>query len=322
VKVQAVVTFPDLSKLPIGTRNAYAIKVAVMADGSVLSLPVNVLVGIRSGSRLLMVAGVHGNEYDGITAQLELFQELDPALLSGTVVMVPVANPPAFRAVRRRNPADEVDMNRVFPGDPKKSVTHQLAYQLFHEVLPGTDLMLSMHGWLATGLVTPYVEYPKNSPVTAVSREAARVFGLDYIEAYAWPSGEFGDTAARAGIPAIEVEIGGANTTSAERRALYKRGAMNLMRHLGILPEPLVNTGYTKEITRSELLAPIGGVFVRHMEIGERVEVGQGLAAIFDFHGNPLAQINAPTGGILATIHMPAAIEPGDTAAIIFHPQV
>jgi predicted deacylase len=312
---------PDLSALPPASRYCFSLYVARMADGSELCLPVNVLIGASPGPRLLMVAGVHGNEYEGITAQLELWRDLDSGTLRGTVVMLPVANPPAFRAGQRRNPADEVDMNRIFPGDLQKSITHRLAYHIYHELLPGSDFLLSMHGWTSTGYILPYVEYPKDSAVTEQSRQAAQVFGLDYLEAFDWIPGLLVEAASRAGVPAIEPEVGGANITMPERRFLYRRGAMNLMRHLGLLEGVPQWISQPNEVNRTEILAPAGGVFLRIVEVGEQVQAGQKLASILDFHGHILEEIQAPKGGVVATIRMQAAIEPGDPLAVLFHPQ-
>jgi predicted deacylase len=312
---------PDLSALPPASRHSFSLYVAHMADGADICLPVNVLVGASPGPRLLMVAGVHGNEYEGITAQLELWRELDPATLHGTLVMLPVANPPAFRAGQRRNPADEVDMNRVFPGDLQKSITHRLAYRIYHEILPGSDLLLSMHGWSSTGYITPYVEYPKDSPVTAQSCQAARIFGLGYLEAFDWIPGLLVEAASRAGVPAIEPEVGGANITMPERRSLYRRGVLNLMIHMGLLEGSLPGISEPKEVTRTEIFAPTGGVFLRNVEVGEQAQAGHRLASILDFHGHILEQIQAPKDGVVATIRLQAAVEPGDPLVVLFHPQ-
>ena len=226
----------EYDALPLRSRHRFALLVADRPDGSSLALPVLVMVGQRPTPRLVCVAGVHGDEHEGVTALLELWEELEPEALQGTVVMVPVANPPAFAANARVNPQDPVDMNRVFPGRADGRITERLAYHLFHSVVTGADLVLSMHGWSSGALVLPYVEYPRDSPVTPASRAAARAFGLDTLEPLDWHPGLLCAACNRAGIPAIEPEIGGLGYTEDARRALYKRGTRALMQHLGILP--------------------------------------------------------------------------------------
>ena len=43
---------------------------------------------------------------------------LDPATMAGLVILIPVANPPAFQAMRRVNPSpdDLMDFGEAFPG--------------------------------------------------------------------------------------------------------------------------------------------------------------------------------------------------------------
>lgn len=307
---------PDLERLPLG-RHSLLLRVGRTADGSELTLPVNILAGRMPHPRLLMVAGVHGDEYEGILAQLELWREIKATELAGTIVIVPVANPPAFGAARRRNPADEVDMNRVFPGDPHGTVTERLAHRLFQSVLPGSDLLLSMHSWTADGAVVPYVEYPKNSPVTRASHDAAVAFGLDYVEALDWLPGLLVAAANRAGVPAIEPEIGGGAIALPERRALYRRGTLNLLRHMRMLPgEPQHYT--PREVVREAIVAPIGGLLLRHIEPGDHVTPGQPLATICDLNGHSLAEITAPDSGLIAAARLRAAVQPGDMVALLF----
>ncbi len=318
---EQVSALPNLTALPSASRHSYLLQVTPMADGTRLCLPVNVLIGEHSGPTLLMVAGVHGNEYEGIMAQLELWEELAPEEISGVVLMVPVANPPAFRAGFRRNPEDMIDMNRAFPGRMDGAVTEQLAYRLYHDVATRADMVLSMHGWMHGALVLPYVEYPRGMPTTGAARSAARIFGPSYIEGLDWHPGLLVAACTQAGIPAIEPEIGGLACTMPERRAQYKQGTYNLMRHLGMLPGEVQVPGAVQEVTREMLFAPLGGVLQRHKELGDPVRPGGAVATIRDLNGAPLAVIESPVEGIVAAQLLTAKVDPGDLVAVIFMPQ-
>lgn len=311
----------DYGALPLNSRHRYAYRVSRMADGSQLSIRTLVLVGTTRRPHLVCVAGVHGNEHEGITALLELWDELTPSDVSGTLVIVPVANPPAFRAGARRNPDDMVDMNRVFPGEAEGNTTQRLAYHLFHGIIAGADLLLSMHGWTDDALVVPYTEYPQESPVTEASRAAAFAFGLEYVEAFDWPHGLLAAACNRAGIPAIEPEIGGLGCTVPERRARYKRGVRNLMRHLGMMPgEPDVPAA-VRHVKRKMLYAPTGGIIRRYAELEEEVRAGDCIATITDLTSEPLGQIETPMDGFVAVQRLRASVNPGELVAVIFQPQ-
>src|SRR5438094_500240 len=107
----------DLTKIIERSRRTYDLEIVGLGDGSTLRVPVNVLFGAKSGPCLVLVAGIHGDEAEGILALAELWEELDVAAISGRVVIVPVANPSAFAAGRRCSPLDDLDLNRIFPGN-------------------------------------------------------------------------------------------------------------------------------------------------------------------------------------------------------------
>lgn len=61
-------------------------------------------------------SGVHGCEYVGVQALRRLAVELDPAELSGNVILLPLANPTGFYAgAKQVVPEDGVNLNRASP---------------------------------------------------------------------------------------------------------------------------------------------------------------------------------------------------------------
>lgn len=91
-----------------------------------LSLPLLQAVGARPGPVFAVTAGVHGDEYEGVRAIFEVFESIDAADLAGTVLAVPVVNPPAHWAVTRTSPVDGANLARVFPGDTQGTLSDRL----------------------------------------------------------------------------------------------------------------------------------------------------------------------------------------------------
>jgi predicted deacylase len=74
---------------------------------------------LKPGPTLALVAGAHGTEYASILALEKLIQELNPAEVSGTVIIVPLVNIASFeQKVPLVNPVDGKNMNRFYPGNP------------------------------------------------------------------------------------------------------------------------------------------------------------------------------------------------------------
>ena len=82
-------------------------------------IPVTTIEGAQPGPTLALIAGNHGYEYPPILALQQLRTEIDAAALSGTVILVHVANMPSFlgRTVYF-SPVDGKNLNRVYPGRP------------------------------------------------------------------------------------------------------------------------------------------------------------------------------------------------------------
>ena len=307
--------------VPCGTRHLFRLPVASMPDGSTVAIPVNVVKGAKVGPTLVAVAGHHGDEHEGPTALIDIWKRLDPETMRGTVVVVPVLNPPAFRAARRRSPEDEVDLNRVFPGHEHSTLTHLIAKAFAEQLLGEADFVLSMHGWSTGYMVEPYVEFPGWASTSRAAWAAASAFGLRLVNPLDAGPGRLMTEASGRGIPLIEVEIGGLGSSRRQWRTLYETGTVRLLRHLGIVDghspefESTVST-----IERHEYLATQGGLLRPEVEVGEQVVSGQRLGAIHDLNLQELASVHAAAPGLVGVLRLNASVLPGQLLATVFSP--
>src|ERR1700759_2896531 len=110
---------PILGQLNPGTTQRHFVKLPGAALEEDEPRPVVTVAGERAGPVLFVNAGVHGGEYPAIEAVIRLGKTIDPKQISGTVILMPVLNLPAFKTrTPFVCPMDGVNPNRVFPGDP------------------------------------------------------------------------------------------------------------------------------------------------------------------------------------------------------------
>ena len=309
----------DLAGLADGTRHEFALEVVALGDGGELRLPVKVLAGRGARPVFVVVAGIHGDEAEGILALLDLWQALDPRDLRGRLVIVPVANPPAFAAGRRTSPIDDLDLNRVFPGRPDGSATQQLAHVLFHRLVAGADLLFTLHSWYSQGVAEDFIECPRSlAGGGAKARAAALASGFGRVRVLDWPAGLLAGVANDAGIPAIEAEIGGLGRSLPEGRERYCAHVRALLRHLGMIDHEAGPEIRGALYEARHVLAPAGGLMRLATALGAEVESGALLGTIHDLHGRPRHAVHAPFAGRVGAHRTFASVRPGDNLFTLF----
>src|SRR5436305_10980169 len=193
-----------------------------------------------SGPTVLLMAGNHGDEYEGQVALGRLIRELDPGEVQGRIIILPSANFPAAMAGSRTSPLDQGNLNRSFPGDPTGGPTAQIAYYIEHELLPRCDFVLDIQsgGSSLTYLPSTLGRRPDTPDGVERAVDLMRVFGAPI--GYLVDGGGWGDmalTAAayRAGVRHMSTELagGGQETPTALRNA-----ADGVRRVLHALREP------------------------------------------------------------------------------------
>ncbi len=147
-------------------------------------IPVIVINGNKPGPKLALVAGSHGTEYASIIALERLAQSVDPASLSGTVIIVPLINIASFRQkVPHLNPVDGKNMNRLYPGKPDGTQTERASWAIAKQVVEKSDYLIDLHGGDLDENLRRYSYWPKtgNATLDATSRAMVLAFGLDHI---------------------------------------------------------------------------------------------------------------------------------------------
>jgi predicted deacylase len=271
-------------------------------------IPVSVVNGARPGNVLALVAGTHGYEYTSVVALPRVLARLDPKRMTGAVILVHIANPPAFYERRIYYNADGKNLNRVYPGRRDGSQTERIAFAITHEVIDKATHLIDMHCGDGNESLRPY-SYWTVSPSQAVddaARELNLAFGLDHIvvdrERPRDPalSQYTANTATLRGKPAITVEVGGLGMTDEESLAAQERGALSVIAHLKIMEAPSARVAKPIWIEPSEVLrAPVSGIWRPLLDKRESVGAGTLVGRIFDPFGKLLAEVKAPLAGEL-----------------------
>jgi predicted deacylase len=305
-----------------GTKAAFPLPVAARADGSLVQLPVLVVRGAAEGKTLLATAGVHGDEFEGMAALRRLCDELDPSALRGTLVAVPVANPPAYEAGLRVNPDDRQDMARVFPGDPRGTLTEQLAHALAERFIGAADFYCDLHSAGQYYRMPPLVGYQlRPEPLLGAQRAAARAFGLPLVWGTTVFPGRSLSAAGERGVPALYVETTGEGRCRRADVDAYRRGLLNLMIHLGIVPgllptearcRVIEDAGPQAGFLQVQNRSPVAGFFESEVEVMAEVTAGQRLGAVRDTLGAVRHVVAAPHAGLVVFLRTFPRVLPGD----------
>jgi len=105
------------------------------------------VVSIKNGDgpTLLILAGNHGDEYEGRIAVSNLPQKLEHANLRGQLILLPMVNFPAAQAGLRTSPIDDRNLNRLFPGKATGSLTEMIAHYVENVIMPFADYAIDLH---------------------------------------------------------------------------------------------------------------------------------------------------------------------------------
>lgn len=198
-----------------------------------------------AGPSALLMAGNHGDEYEGELSLARLIRRLDPARMRGRLTILPIANAPAVMAAKRCSPLDGGNLNRSFPGDPDGPPTSRLAHFLETVLFPRHDVVFDVHsgGTSMEHLLCALIE--RNDDAGKQERAVSLMQSLGLPYGFIADNGPEAPTsmgaARRAGAIGVSGEFGGGGSTTPESMSTTERAIDSLLLALGIVDRPVLS---------------------------------------------------------------------------------
>ncbi|MEX2579699.1 MAG: succinylglutamate desuccinylase/aspartoacylase family protein [Verrucomicrobiales bacterium] len=294
--------------------------------------------GNRDGPRLLITAGVHGDEFLPMLAVESLIRrfESNSKYLRGTLTLIPVVNPPAFRRGHRCGD-DGLDLARTCPGREDGSPTERIAFHLSREI-EKADYYVDLHTGGTELCVLPlagYVLHPDKT-ILEKQRQLATAFRFPFVwGTSAELQGRSLSVARDSRVPAIYVEYLGAYREQSEILAgdsvdiesdhPLVSGCLNILRHLEMIEEPeLKSEPEIMEDWRSGsghmqacCPAPVTGFFKPRAKLGDSIAAGDLIGEIDPGQGRAIHRVTSRQDGKLVVLREYPRVNQCDAVAVV-----
>lgn len=267
------------------TRSAYgaiAIPIAVLRNGI--------------GPTVFLMAGNHGDEYEGQIVLTKLIRELEPNMVRGRIIILPAANLPAAMAGTRVSPIDQGNLNRAFPGEAQGTPTFAIAHYIDSVLYPMANFHHDLHSGGSSLRYLPFCSMRKSGDAALDERTMAALTAFDAPLSLVWsyfPASRLANAAAaRRGVLSLGGEFGGGGDVNRSSLAMLERGVRNFLHFTGVLAleapeEPLRGTRLIEVSGRDHYVyATEAGLLEPLVDLGTEVQQGD-LAGQIHFVDNP-----------------------------------
>lgn len=311
------ITITDQDFFP-GQSGTVSLPVGSLPSGTKISIKAHVYRGLKPGPSILFLAGIHGDEINGIEivrrcVTNQIFSQID----CGSVIAIPLLNVYGFINFSRDVP-DGKDVNRAFPGNASGSLAARVANTLHKIILPHVDFGIDFHTGGRGTYNYPQIRY---TPEDEDADRIAMTFGAPLVIASAPPSRSLRKTALKTYETPILTYEGGENQRyDGLSLQLGVDGIKRILVHHEMLPEkfkPTTNQ-VVKRIKRSAWLrASRAGLFRWFKPSGQFVHKGEPIGIICDPRGMLSdKRIMASRDGLIIGHANAAVVSQGDA---LFH---
>lgn len=285
----------------------------------------NHLTGGNGGKRICIVTGTHGDELEGqfVCYLIARMVREHPEYLHGTIDIYPALNPLGIDSMQRGVPAFDLDMNRIFPGNPRGSMVEKVAHDIYTD-LSGADMVIDIH---ASNIFLREIPQVRISEMTAERLvPSAQLMGIDFIwihQAATVLESTLAHSLNSTGTPCLVAEMGVDGRISHSMCQHLVDGIQNLMYSMGIWSQPVDPSLIRESIicqgdTVAFINAATSGVFVTEIHNDMNVTRGQSIGQIISpLTGEILSDVLAPCDGLLFTIRAYPMVYEGSLLARI-----
>jgi uncharacterized protein len=284
------------------------------------NIPVVVINGVLPGKTMGLFGGTHGTEFASIEAVTRLTRSLDPAVMRGTVLAVPLLNRAQFeKRTQYTSPVDRLNLNGVFPGDASGSLTQRIADAAFKQIASKCDALVDCHGGDIDEDIRGFVVAAegKDAEVNAESLALATCFPCDLTHIFPASGGASLTAQSVYGIPCIMPEAGTPYPVREEAIRFHVEGVTNALRYMHILGGEAKRRTPRVSRKRLKVLAAQAGSWRLSVELDAPVKKGAELGRVRDVFGNVLQVARAPEAGIIGMTRCFYSVAKGETLAVV-----
>jgi predicted deacylase len=274
-----------------------------------IEIPVFVFRSKKEGPTLLLSAGMHGEETNGIEIIRKIITRDEiRSLACGSVIAIPVINSVSFLFGSRDLP-DGRDLNRCFPGNKSGSFGSRIAYDLMKHIVPLIDFGVDFHTGGAKINNTPQIrcvfEFPDNVAL-------AEKFSPPLIIDSTYREGTFRKEAAKKNKPILVYE--GGESMRFDYTAINEgvNGCLRLMKRYNMLNIDVPNNHAVKIRKDTWIRANLSGLFHMNASNGAYVNKDDLLGVICNPFGNIEHQILSTVDGYIVGINNQPVVNQGD----------
>ncbi|MBN1767787.1 MAG: succinylglutamate desuccinylase/aspartoacylase family protein [Prolixibacteraceae bacterium] len=266
-----------------------------------IEVPVIIERAKEPGPCLLLMAGIHGNEVNGIEIVRKIISKGYHIPQKGTIICIPVLNIFGFLNQQREFP-DGRDLNRMFPGSANGSLASRFAHIFMTEILPNIDYCIDFHTGGEQRFNFSQIRIAGDDDETY---QLAKVFGAKFIVKAKQREKTFRDIASKNGKKVLLFEGGKSLYLDKNVTNAGIQGAINIIHHLGLNDFSQLPRFYpaNEELIDVEssiwIRAKYSGMFRSNIRIGSFVKRGEVLGTITDPFGDFEKEVKAPNSGYI-----------------------
>lgn len=295
-----------------GENKLLRIEIARLPTGTLIDIPVHVFNAKKPGPTVLVQAGLHGDEINGVETLRRMLENNDFKISRGSVIVVPILNVFGFIHFSRDVP-DGKDVNRSFPGTKTGSLASRIAYHYTQEILPQIDYGIDLHTGGGQRHNFPQIRYTDGDEASSM---LAKNFNAPFSFASNLISGSFRKTANKMGKPIAVYEAGESMRFDENAILMGIRGIKNVLYHFRMIEETQEQKESIALISRKWVRAPRAGMFIPEIENGGEMKKGKTIGRVTDTYAKKHKSIKAPFDGHVICINHQAVVNQGDA---LFH---
>lgn len=303
--------------IPKGKKTTLYLDIAKLHTGTRIDIPVIIQRGKTDGPVLLLIAGIHGDEVNGIEIVRQIIRNKYNVPDAGTIICIPVVNVFGFLSQDRKFP-DGKDMNRMFPGSKNGPLASRFAYAIMNDIIPHVDYVIDYH----TGGDERFnYAQVRLETVDDETLELAKVFGTKFIINSVNRSKSFRQSTTKLGKKVLLFE--GGKSLNLDRIVTQRaiEGTMRVIQHLGMKnfdEEDTANRESVSLLVSSSrwIRAGKSGMYRSFTKLGTEVVKGQILGSISDPFGGREKMVKATNDGYIICQNHTPIVNQGDA---LFH---